>query len=221
MFSKYFDHTLLKAEATKDAVKALCREALAYNFASVCVHPFYVAECAKMLRASSVAVCTVAGFPFGANLTRIKTLEAQQAIKDGATEVDMVINIGALKSGDSDIVLQDIKALAQVCHAGGASLKSILETGLLEKDEKILAAHLAMEAGADYVKTSTGVLSGGATTEDVALLREVVGNKLGVKASGGIRDLETAKAMIAHGANRIGASASVKIIEQSLKENQP
>ncbi len=215
-FSKYFDHTLLKPDAGIGDIQTLCRQALQYNFASVCVHPYYVSKCAEVLKASPVLVCTVVGFPFGANLTPVKVKEAELACQEGAGEIDTVINIGALKSGQNDVVLNDIKEVARVSHSFEAKVKCILETGLLTQEEKVLAAQLAMEAGADFVKTSTGFLAGGATPEDVALLRQTVGDKLGVKASGGIRDLKTAMLMIEHGATRIGASASVKIIEEAM-----
>ncbi len=206
------DHTILKPEATHDQIAQLCYEARKYQFASVCINPTNVKLCADLLEGSDVEVCTVVGFPLGATPTEVKVFEAQQAIHDGATEVDMVINVGALKSRDYELVEQDIAAIARVCHANNAILKVIIEAALLTDEEKVIACQLSKVAEADFVKTSTGFGPGGATPEDVALMRRVVGPTIGVKAAGGIRTREDAEKMIAAGANRIGASASVKIV---------
>lgn len=215
------DHTLLKPDATRAQIEQLCAEARGLRFASVCVNPTWVPLCAGLLAGSGVAVCTVVGFPLGATLTAVKAFEAQQAIDLGASEVDMVINIGALKSGTHDLVRNDIRAVAEVCHVGAALLKVIIETALLSDEEKIAACRLAEEAGADYVKTSTGFGPGGATAHDVALMRRTVGSRLGVKAAGGIRTLADALQMIAAGATRIGASAGVQIIDESSASPSP
>jgi len=207
------DHTLLKAEATPAMIEQLCAEARRYRFASVCVNPCNVARAARALAGSGVMVCSVAGFPLGANLSRVKAFEAERAIADGANEVDMVLNIGALKAGDYALVKGDIANVAEVCHANGARCKVILETALLSDEEKVLACLLVVEAGADFCKTSTGFGPGGATVQDVALMRGVVGPRVGVKAAGGIRSYADALAMVGAGANRIGASASVQIIQ--------
>jgi deoxyribose-phosphate aldolase len=209
------DHTLLKPEATADQITKLCQEALQYQFKSVCINPFWVPLAAMLLKGSKVNVCTVIGFPLGSIPTEAKAEEVREAVRSGATEVDMVINIGALKSGQYDGVLHDIQA---VVHAAKRStvVKVILETGLLTDSEKVKACELAKEAGADFVKTSTGFGTGGATVEDIALMRKTVGEKMGVKASGGIRDYETAMAMIHAGANRIGASAGITIVTHNL-----
>jgi len=207
------DHTLLKPEATRDDIRRLCQEARRHGFASVCVNPFWVSLAAAELKASPVKVCTVVGFPLGASVTAVKVAEAGAALRDGAHELDMVINIGALRSGDQETVLADIRAVAQAAHSAGAILKTILETALLDDNQKVIACTLARLAGADFVKTSTGFGPGGATAQDVALMRLTVGPGLGVKASGGIRSLEDLKSMVAAGATRIGASASVKILE--------
>ncbi len=207
------DHTLLKAEATPDMVSKLCAEAQRYRFASVCVNPFNVAQCARLLAGTGVLVCSVAGFPLGASLAAAKAYEAECAIRDGAREVDMVLNVGAVKSGQVALAKDDIAAVADTCHARSAHLKVILETCLLTDEEKVLACLVAVQAGADFVKTSTGFSTGGATVEDVALMRGVVGSRLGVKAAGGIRNYETALAMIRAGANRIGASAGIQILQ--------
>lgn len=207
------DHTLLKADATRDQILQLCAEARQYSFAAVCVNPSYVKLCAELLRGSNVRVCTVIGFPLGATSAKAKECEAQQAIADGATELDMVINIGALKSRDLGLVEQEIASLAGVCHAGDAILKVIIEAAMLTDEEKVIACELAKAAGADFVKTSTGFGPGGATAKDVALMRQTVGPTMGVKAAGGIRSLAEAQEMIAAGASRIGASASIKIIQ--------
>ena len=211
------DHTILKPEATRDDVIRVCREARRYGFASVCVNPYWVPLVALELRGSAVKVCTVVGFPLGATSTAAKVCEAELALRDGAQEVDMVMNIGALKSGDYAVVESDIRLVAETCHRYGAILKVILETALLDDTEKAVACALAKLAGADFVKTSTGFSKGGATAADVALMRRVVGPQMGVKASGGIRTLEDLKAMTAAGATRIGASASVRIVEAASR----
>ncbi len=213
--ARMIDHTLLKPDATQAEIAQLCYEAKKYGFAAVCVNPVNVKLCAQLLKGSPVAVCTVVGFPLGATPPEVKAYEAQQAINDGATEVDMVINIGALKSKDYALVERDIATVARTCHNNGAILKVIIEAALLTDEEKIKACALAKAAGADYVKTSTGFGPGGATVADVALMRRVVGPEMGVKAAGGIRSLETAKQMVAAGATRIGASAGVKIVQEA------
>lgn len=209
--ASYIDHTQLSAAATPAQIEKLCEEAKKYHFASVCVNTCYVPLCASLLEGSGVNVCTVVGFPLGAMATEPKAHEAAWAVGNGAVEVDMVINIGRLKCGDYDYVLQDIKAVKDACD--GRLLKVILENCLLTDEEKEKACELSVKAGADYVKTSTGFSTGGATVEDVALMRRCVGAALGVKAAGGIRDRDTAKAMIAAGASRLGCSAGVKIVE--------
>lgn len=210
--ARLIDHTLLKPEATKSEIEKLCAEAKKYNFASVCINPCYVALCSKLLRDTSVKVCTVIGFPLGATTTATKTFEAEQALRDGAQEIDMVINVGMLKSGEYDYVENDIFAVVTTGKRYGALTKVILETALLTDEEKIKGCLLAKRAGADFVKTSTGFSKGGATVGDIALMRKVVGSAMGVKASGGVRTREEALAMVASGADRIGASASVKIV---------
>jgi deoxyribose-phosphate aldolase len=207
------DHTILKANATRAEVKQVCAEALKYEFASVCVNSFWVPVVARELRGSNVKVCTVAGFPLGAASTAAKVAETLGAIGEGATEVDMVMNIGALHGDERFVVEADIIALVKASHDNGAIVKVIIETALLDRAMKILACQLAQHAGADFVKTSTGFAKTGATTEDIALMRATVGASLGVKASGGIRTLDDLRAMVAAGATRIGASASVRIIE--------
>jgi len=209
----FIDHTLLKPDATRDQIIQLCDEARKYRFASVCVNSTNVKLSAQQLSGSDVSVCTTVGFPLGATLTEVKVFEAQQAIRDGASEVDMVINVGALKSEDYELVKRDIVSVARACHASNVLLKVIIETALLSDEEKEIACQLAMTAGADFVKTSTGFGPGGATLEDVALMRRVVGPTVGVKAAGGIRTYEDARKMIEAGASRIGASGSVKIME--------
>jgi len=209
------DHTLLKPDATQDEIARLCYEARKYNFASVCVNPSYVRLCAQLLKGSPVVVCTVVGFPLGATPTEVKVYEAQQAIRDGAKEIDMVINVGAVKSRDYELAERDIASVARACHAGNALLKVIIEAALLTDEEKVIACQLAKVAGADYVKTSTGFGPGGATAADVALMRRVVGPTIGVKAAGGIRTLADAQQMIAAGASRLGASASVRIMQEA------
>jgi deoxyribose-phosphate aldolase len=206
------DHTVLKPDATHDQIAQLCYEARKYQFASVCVNPTNVKLCAQLLEGSGVPVCTVVGFPLGATPTEVKVFETQQAIRDGASEVDMVINVGALKSRDYELVERDIASIARACHAGNAILKVIIEAALLSDEEKVVGCQLAKVAGADFVKTSTGFGPGGATVEDVALMRRVVGPTMGVKAAGGIRTFEDAQKMVAAGASRIGASASIKIV---------
>jgi len=212
----YIDHTLLRPDATFEQIDRLCAEAAQFGFASVCVNPCYVKRCASNLASSAVKVCTVIGFPLGANTSQTKALEARQAIREGAREIDMVINVGALKSGDDETVYRDIRAVVDACMDGGAICKVILETALLTDDEKIRACKAAVRARADFVKTSTGFGPGGATAEDVALMHESVsGARMGVKASGGIRDLTQAAKMIRAGATRIGASAGIKIVKES------
>lgn len=205
------DHTLLKPEATREEVLHLCEEARAHSFASVCVNPAWVRTAAEALRGSGVKVCTVVGFPLGATTTITKVMETRDAVANGADEIDMVINIGALKNGQDDLVESDIREV--VLSAGGRLVKTILETALLSDEEVVRACHLARRAGVDFVKTSTGFGPGGATAHHVALMRRTVGRNIGVKASGGIRDFETAQKMIEAGATRIGASASVKIVK--------
>jgi len=214
--AKIIDHTLLKAEATTRQIEMLCYEAKEHNFASVCVNSAFVPLASELLRESDVKVCTVAGFPLGASLSQLKAYEAAEAIKQGAQEIDMVIHIGALKGRDLITVHEDISAVAFVCHEQEAEVicKVIIETALLTDVEKIIACQLAKVAGADFVKTSTGFSTAGATLEDVALMRQVVGEGVGVKAAGGVRSLDDAKAMIEAGANRIGASAGVKIAQE-------
>lgn len=213
--AKMIDHTLLKPEATQDQIAQLCYEAHKHGFAAVCVNPSYVKLCGELLQGTPVHVCTVVGFPLGATPPEVKGYEAQQAIDDGATEVDMVINIGALKSKDYALVERDIASVARVCHAGGAILKVIIEAALLSDEDKVIASQLAKAAGADYVKTSTGFGPGGATVHDVELMRRAVGPGMGIKAAGGIKSYEDAKAMVAAGATRIGASAGIKIVQQA------
>ncbi len=210
--AKYIDHTLLKAEATAAQIDVLCDEAMEFHFASVCINPTWVKRAAQRLRGSGVPVCTVIGFPLGATTPEIKAMETRRALRDGAREVDMVINIGALKSGDYDLVRRDIEKVVDSAHEAGAICKVIIEAGLLTDEEKVIASSLAKRAKADFVKTSTGFLAGGATVYDVALMRETVGPEMGVKASGGVRTAEEAEDMIAAGATRIGASAGVQIV---------
>lgn len=210
----FIDHTLLKPEATADSVRKLCDDALEYNFASVCVNPSYVSLAASKLRGSEVKVCTVVGFPLGTHTPQVKALETRQAIREGAKEIDMVINIGALKSGDINLLYRDIRSVVEACNDGSALSKVIIETALLDDEEIVIACETAKRARANYVKTSTGFSSGGATTHDVALMSQVVRTSgMGVKASGGIRSQEDALEMIKAGATRIGASASVQIVQ--------
>ena len=212
--TKLFDHTILKADATKEDVKKVCEEAMAYSFCSVCVNSYYVPYVAELLHGSDVKICTVVGFPLGAMSTRAKALEAKIAVMDGADEVDMVINIGALKDKDYDVVLEDIRAVKEAC--GNALLKVIIETCLLTDEEKIKACELSKEANADFVKTSTGFSTAGAKVEDVRLMRDTVGNDMGVKASGGIHDKEFANALVEAGASRLGTSATINIVESAF-----
>jgi deoxyribose-phosphate aldolase len=207
------DHTLLKPDATPDQIAQLCYEARKYGFASVCINPGHVKLCADLLRGSNVKVCTVIGFPLGATSPEAKVYETETALRDGATEIDMVINIGALKGGDYTWVARDIRGVVETTHHAGSIVKVIIETSLLTDEEKVTACLLAKQAGADYVKTSTGFAGGGATVEDVALMRRVVGPEMGVKASGGVRTFEDARNMVQAGATRLGASAGVKIIQ--------
>jgi deoxyribose-phosphate aldolase len=217
--ARAIDHTLLKPDATLAQIDSLCREARAHSFASVCVNGIYVRRSAELLAGSGVAVCTVVGFPLGATVPEVKAFEARRAIEDGASEIDMVQCVGALKSGDDGYVQADIEAVAEVCREHGAKLKVILETCLLTDDEKRRACRAAVRARADFVKTSTGFSTGGATVEDVALMRAEVGPVMGVKASGGVRDAEDAEQMIAAGATRLGASASVAIVSGERGES--
>jgi deoxyribose-phosphate aldolase len=207
------DHTILKPDATRADIVKVCREARQYSFASVCVNPYWVPLVRSELAGSPVKVCTVVGFPLGATSTEAKVCETENTVRAGAQEVDMVINVGALKSGDTDAVRNDIAAVARAAHAGGAILKVILETALLDDTQKTVACQIAKAAGADFVKTSTGFSTSGATAKDIALMRAAVGPVMGVKASGGIRTLQDLQNMAAAGATRIGASASVKIVE--------
>ena len=212
------DHTLLKPDATRKDIEALCREAAEYGFASVCVNPTWVADCTRLLRQASVKVCSVVGFPLGATTADTKHYETRRALFDGAREIDMVINVGALKSGDLRLVERDIEAVTGPCREVGALSKVIIEAALLTDEEKVAACTVAKAAGADFVKTSTGFGPGGATAGDVALMRRVVGAEMGVKAAGGVRDLEGLQAMVAAGATRIGASAGVRIVQESRGE---
>jgi deoxyribose-phosphate aldolase len=213
--AKMIDHTLLKPEATEQQVYKLCIEAAENGFGAVCVNPCWVKTCVRALEGSSVEVAVVVGFPLGATTTAAKRAEAAEALKNGAKELDMVLNIGQLKSGLLDAAMKDMQSLARLAHKHGALLKVILETCLLSDEEKVVACKLAMQAGADFVKTSTGFSSGGATVEDVALMRETVGPALGVKASGGIRTYEDALNMVKAGANRLGCSAGIQIIKEA------
>ena len=209
------DHTLLKPDASRYDIEKLCREASEFHFATVCVNPTWVALCTALLRGSGVGVCSVVGFPLGATTADVKHYETRRAIFDGAAEIDMVINVGALKSGDLQVVERDIEAVVLPCREASVVSKVIIEAALLTDDEKIAACTLSKAAGADFVKTSTGFASGGATAADVALMRRVVGAEMGVKAAGGVRDYEGLKAMVAAGATRVGASAGVKIVQES------
>lgn len=209
--AKMIDHTLLKADATKEQIEKICAEAKEYNFASVCVNPAWVKRSAELLNGTDVKVCTVIGFPLGASTPETKAFETKNAIENGATEVDMVINIGALKGGDDELVERDIRAVVDAAK-GKALTKVIIETCLLSEDEKVRACELSVKAGADFVKTSTGFSTGGATAEDIALMRKTVGPTIGVKASGGVRSAEDAQEMIKAGATRIGASSGAAIV---------
>lgn len=217
VIAAYIDHTLLKPEATAAQVRQLCAEAAAHHFASVCVNPSHVALSAGLLDGSGVPVCTVVGFPLGATPAAVKAFETNQALLDGATEIDMVIAIGALKGGEYQTVYDDVAAVCAAAHAAGALVKVIIEAALLSDEEKVAACVLSVAAGADYVKTSTGFGPGGATAADVALMRRVVGPDVGVKAAGGIRTLADALAMIEAGASRIGASAGVNIVAEARR----
>lgn len=217
--ARMIDHTLLKPDATVQEIEVLCKEARQYSFASVCVNPGYVALCSKLLKGTIVKVCTVIGFPLGANKTEVKRQEAEIALSEGAEEIDMVINIGMLKSGNYELVFNDINQIVLAAKRNNAICKVIIETALLTDEEKIKACVIAKEAKADFVKTSTGFSKGGATAGDVALMRKVVGSSVGVKASGGIRTVEDAETMIASGADRIGASASVKIVNRDSSKS--
>jgi deoxyribose-phosphate aldolase len=216
--AKTIDHTLLKPDATQDQIAQLCYEARKYGFASVCINPTWVELSAQLLKGSQVKVCTVIGFPLGATAPEVKSFETQTAVNQGATEIDMVINIGALKARDLELVAKDIRGVVATAHAGGAIVKVIIEAVLLTDEEKTIACLLSKEAGADFVKTSTGFASGGATVHDVALMRKAVGPEMGVKAAGGVRTFEDAENMIKAGATRIGASAGVKIIQGPSEE---
>ncbi|RXZ82211.1 deoxyribose-phosphate aldolase [Paenibacillaceae bacterium] len=213
----YFDHTLLKQDATSDDISRLCEEARQHRFATVCVNPFWVALAKELLAESGVGVTTVVGFPLGATSTASKVAEATRAVEDGADEIDMVLNVGALKSMLYEKAEQDIAAVVQAC-AGQAKVKVIIETGQLTDEQKVKACELSKSAGADFVKTSTGFGPGGATVEDIALMRQTVGPELGVKASGGVRDLAAVQRLIAAGATRIGASSSVAIVSGSCAQ---
>lgn len=210
--SKIIDHTVLKPEAAEESVRKICKEAIENNFASVCVNPCHVPLVSELLKGSNVKVCTVIGFPLGANTPKVKAFETEDAIANGAEEVDMVINIGKLKDKNYDYVLEDIKAVVNAAK-GKALTKVIIEACLLDSEEKVIVSKLAKEAGAEFVKTSTGFSTGGATAEDVKLMRKTVGEDMGVKASGGIRTSEDAVKMVNSGASRIGVSASIQIIE--------
>jgi deoxyribose-phosphate aldolase len=216
--ARLIDHTILKPEATRDEVRQVCAEALKYEFASVCVNPFWTKFVAAELRDSPVKVCTVAGFPLGATSTAGKVAETLATLRDGAEEIDMVINIGALRGGERDIVKQDIQGVVLASHGHGAIVKVIIETALLDDAQKIVACKLSQDAGADFVKTSTGFSKSGATVADVTLMRRTVGKTMGVKASGGIRTLADLQAMVEAGATRVGASASVKILQETVTE---
>lgn len=213
--AEFIDHTLLGADTTADDIDQLCKEAEQYNFASVCINPTWVKRAAANLRGTGVPVCTVIGFPLGATTTEIKAMEARKALRDGAREIDMVINVGALKSAMNDLVYEDIAKVVDAAHEVGALCKVILETALLTDEEKVVGSALARRAKSDFVKTSTGFGPGGATVYDVALMRETVGPEMGVKASGGVRTAHDAEDMIAAGATRIGASAGVQIVSGS------
>lgn len=216
--ARLIDHTILKPEATRDEVRKVCAEALEFEFASVCVNSFWAKMVAEELRGSLVKVCTVAGFPLGATLTAAKVAETLASLRDGAEEIDMVMNIGALRGGERDVVKRDIEGVVLASHGHGAIVKVIIETALLDDTQKTLACRLARDAGADFVKTSTGFSKSGATAVDVALMRRTVGSSIGVKASGGIRTFADLKAMVAAGASRIGASASVQIMRESVQD---
>lgn len=211
--AKFIDHTLLNPDATKEDIDMLIEEAIEHQFYSVCVNPHWVSYCYKRLKDTDVKVCTVIGFPLGATVTKVKAYEAIKAVQDGATEIDMVINVGALKSKNDDFVQSDIESVVDAVD-GKALVKVIIETSLLTKDEKVRACQIARDANADFVKTSTGFSGGGATAEDIALMHRVIGNDMGIKASGGIRNKDIANQMIQAGATRIGASSSINIIKE-------
>jgi deoxyribose-phosphate aldolase len=213
--ARTIDHTLLKAEATRSQIETLCAEARQHGFATVCVNPTWVPLCAELLQGSESRVCTVVGFPLGATLPEVKAFEAGRAAAEGASEIDMVLNIGALKSGDYRLAERDVRAVVEASHAAGAIVKVIIEAALLTDDEKVKACIVSQAGGAEFVKTSTGFGPGGATADDVALMRRVVGPEMGVKAAGGVRDLKSAQAMLEAGADRIGASVGVKIVQES------
>ena len=219
LVNEFIDHTLLKPQATAQDVEKLCREAMEYKFAAVCINSYYVKLCASILQGSDVKICTVVGFPLGASTLETKRFEALKAITEGAREIDMVLNISALKSNEESYVFEDIKSLADLCHKQGTLLKVILETCLLTNEEKVKACELAVMAKADFVKTSTGFSTGGATIEDIKLMRQTVGPTLGVKASGGIKDFATVKAMMDAGATRIGTSSGVEIVRGLVGQN--
>jgi deoxyribose-phosphate aldolase len=214
--AKMIDHSLLKPDATRVQIEQLCKDGEKYNFATVCVNPFWVKLCKELLAGSTVKICTVSGFPLGTSKPEVKAKEAELAIKDGADEIDMVMNIGAFKSGDFKLVEEEIRAVRSAM-GNDKILKVIIEAGLLTNEEKVKATEIVKSCGADFVKTSTGFGYGGATVEDVKLLRKIAGDNMGVKASGGIRDYQTAKSLIEAGANRIGTSSGVKIVEESLR----
>lgn len=213
-FNKYFDHTLLKADATETQVMSICHEAVEYNFASVCVNSCYVRMCVKALQLSGVNVATVVGFPLGAMSTAGKVSETIQALNDGASEIDTVINIGALKDERYSLIENELKQLTEACHSKGAILKVIIETCLLTEDEKIAACRLVSDSGADFIKTSTGFSTGGATIDDIKLMKDNISPSVQIKAAGGIRTLQDAESFIAAGANRLGCSASVSIMKE-------
>lgn len=213
--ARLIDHTLLRPEAVHADIVELCRQALENNFASVCLNPYWVPFAASQLAGTEVKVCTVVGFPFGANSTETKVAETEDALRAGAQEIDVVLNIGALRDGEEETVEEEIGLVAAVCHRAGAILKVILETALLSDEQKTTACTLAKNAGADFVKTSTGFGPSGATAHDVALMRRAVGGEIGVKASGGIRSLDDLLSMLDAGATRIGATASVKIVQEA------
>jgi deoxyribose-phosphate aldolase len=215
------DHTLLRPEATRQDIEILCREAVEHRFATVCVNPVWVPLATAILQGSGVGVCAVVAFPLGATTAGAKAHESCGAIVDGAREIDMVMNVGALKGGDLDAARRDIEAVAAACRKGGALCKVIIETALLTDDEKVAACAIAKAAGADFVKTSTGFGPGGATAADVALMRRAVGSEMGIKAAGGIRDLNTVQEMLAAGATRIGTSAGVRIVEEAKRRPAP
>ena len=212
------DHTLLKPDTSRADIERVCHEAVEYCFAAVCMNPWYVPLAERLLRGSSVKVCTVVGFPLGITFPKMKLAEADESITLGAREIDMVLNVGVLKSREDDRVEAEIRAIVEMCHCSGAICKVILETALLSRDEKVRAALIAKKAGADFVKTSTGFSVGGATVEDVALLRQTVGPEMGIKASGGVRTLRELQALVTAGATRIGTSSGVEIM-QELRTN--